>query len=74
MINITIGDQFKEFLYSDKRDFEDSHVKIGIVKSFYKKNEEDFALIVFEKRDQLKVKTEINIKHLVKVGHFWNRI
>lgn len=71
---IKIGDQFKEYLFSDKRDSNGSDVKIGIIKSFYRRGgEEDIALVVFEKRGQSKVRTEISVSNLKKVEDFWIR-
>ena len=70
---IKIGDQFKEYLFSDKRDSNGSDVKIGIIKSFYRRGEEDIALVVFEKRGQIKVRTEISVSSLKKVEDFWIR-
>lgn len=70
---IKIGDQFKEYLFSDKRDSNISDVKIGIIKSFYRRREEDIALVVFEKRGQIKVRTEISVSNLKKVEDFWIR-
>lgn len=73
MNEIKIGDSFKEFLYSDRRENIPSDIKIGTIKSLYQRGDNYFALITFEKKGQLKVRTEIEVDGLIKSGDFWIR-
>lgn len=70
---IKIGDQFKEYLFSDRRDTTKFDFKIGIVKSVFEKNGVHMIIINFEKRGQLKVTSELEINNIEKNGDFWVR-
>lgn len=73
MIDIKIGDKFKEYLYSDRRETSILDIKVGEVKSLLNRNQKQFILVVFDKKNQLKVTSEIEVELLEKDGDFWVR-
>lgn len=68
-----IGDQFKEFHYSDRRETSTQDYSIGEIKRFRTKLGKEFAVVVFDKKNQLKKITEIDINDLELSGEFWIR-
>jgi hypothetical protein len=73
-LNVEIGDQFKEYLYSDRRETTSNDYKIGVVKSFKSRLGTQFVVITFERKNQLKITTEIEISNLQRQGEFLVRI
>lgn len=70
---VDIGDKFMEFHYSDRRMTSTQDYSIGEIKRFRIRFENTFAVIVFDKKNQLKKTTEININELEKLGDYWIR-
>ncbi len=69
-LSVQIGDSFKEYFYSDRRETSILDYKIGVVKSIKTKLDKEFVIISFDKKGQLKITTEIETSNLEKVDGF----
>lgn len=67
---VNIGDKFMEFHYSDRRVTSSQDYSIGEVRRFRDRSNETFVVIVFDKKNQIKKTTEININDLEKSGDY----